>query len=56
MLFGLCSISLTFLYFINGALRNLLDNSVVAYLDDILTFSTTQEAHIDYMQEVLNDL
>lgn len=25
-------------------------------LDDILTFSTTQEAHIDYMQEVSSDL
>ena len=56
MPFGLCNVPTTFQHFINDVLRDLLDNSVVAYLDDILTFSTTREAHVDYMQEVSSDL
>src|SRR4030095_7851492 len=41
---------------INDVLRDLLDRGVIAYLDDILIYSETEEEHIALVSEVLRRL
>jgi hypothetical protein len=56
MPFGLCNAPASFQEFINDVLGDLLDDSVSAYLDDILIFSTDVEKHEAQVKEVLRRL
>ena len=56
MPFGLANAPATFQTMINDILRDLLDRGVVAYLDDILIYSETEEEHIAMVSEVLKRL
>lgn len=50
MLFGLTNSPTTFMRMINDILFPLLDDCIVAYIDDILTFSKTWEVHLWHVQ------
>src|SRR5690606_33341492 len=56
MPFGLVNAPATFQNMINSILRELLDEGVIAYLDDILIYSRTMEEHIKLVREVLKRL
>src|ERR687884_1036585 len=56
MPFGLANAPATFQTMINDILRDLLNRGVVAYLDDILIYSETEEEHIAMVSEVLKRL
>lgn len=50
---GLCNAPGTFMQLMNDTFRDLLDRSVLAFLDDVLIFSRTREEHIQHVREVL---
>ena len=50
---GLCNAPGTFMQLMNSTFRDLLDKSVLVFLDDILVFSRTKEEHIKHVREVL---
>ena len=56
MPFGLTNAPASFQAMINDVLREYLDIFVVAYLDDILVFSKTEEEHKEHMHKVLRKL
>lgn len=56
MPFGLTNAPSTFQYFMNDMLKEVLDVFAVAYLDDILVFSTTKEEHVVHVRQVLEKL
>ncbi|EUC55739.1 Transposon Tf2-1 polyprotein, partial [Rhizoctonia solani AG-3 Rhs1AP] len=56
MPFGLTNAPAAFQHFMNDIFRDLLDESVVVYLDDILIFSKTEEEHQAHVTEVLKRL
>ena len=56
MPFGLTNAPATCQELINNVLRTHLDDTVVAYLDDILVYSKTLEEHIRHVIEVLECL
>jgi len=56
MLFGLTNASTTCQEMINDALRQYLDIFVIAYLDDIMIYSTTLEEHVQHVSQVLECL
>ena len=56
MPFGLTNAPATFQSYINRALRGLVDDFCVVYLDDILIFSRSQEEHDGHIAEVLQRL
>src|ERR1700712_2354959 len=56
MPFGLANAPASFQAMINAILRDLIDAGVVAYIDDILIYSKTEEEHIALVQEVLRRL
>jgi len=56
MPFGLTNAPASFQNLINDTLREYLDISVIVYLDDILVFSKTREAHITHVKQVLDKL
>ena len=56
MPFGLTNAPATFSRWINKILGDLLDRCVVAYLDDILIYSPTDEQHVRDVEEVLSCL
>ena len=56
MPFGLTNAPATCQELINIVLRTHLDDTVVAYLDDILVYSKTLEEHIRHVTEVLECL
>ena len=56
MPFGLTNAPATFQHFMNDIFRDLLDVSVVIYLDDILIFSTNEKDHEGHIREVLKRL
>jgi Reverse transcriptase (RNA-dependent DNA polymerase) len=56
MPFSLTNTPATFQSYINDALRGLLDEICVAYMDDILIFSTLHEEHADHVRQVLQRL
>ena len=56
MPFGLTNAPATCQELINNVLRTHLDDTVVAYLDDILVYSKTLEEHIRHVTEVLECL
>ena len=53
---GLTNSPATFQAYINHALRGLVDDFCIVYLDDILVFSKTQEEHEDHLQRVCERL
>lgn len=54
--FGLSNAPAVFQRFINDVLKDLIDISVIVYLDDILVFSKTMTDHIYHVREVLKRL
>jgi hypothetical protein len=56
MPFGLTNAPATFQHFINDTLREYLDISCTAYLDDILIYSDTMEVHKEHVRQVLEAL
>ena len=53
MPFGLTNVLASFQELINDTIREYLDVFALAYLDNILIFSTTYEEHIQHMRIVL---
>ena len=56
MPFGLINALALFQRFINEALGEHLDIFVIAYLDDILIFSSKYEKHVQHIKAVLKKL
>ena len=56
MPFGLTNAPATFQGYINQALRGLVDDFCIVYLDDILIFSKTREEHTQHLQHVCQRL
>jgi hypothetical protein len=56
MPFGLCNAPASFQAMINEVLRELLDEGVIVYIDDILIYSVTEEEHIVLVRRVLSKL
>ena len=56
MPFGLTNVPASFQWYINEVLGELLDTFVIAYLDDILIFSTEPEEHQRHVMKVLTKL
>ncbi|KAF8697567.1 hypothetical protein RHS03_07749, partial [Rhizoctonia solani] len=52
MQFGLSNAPAVFMRFMNNIFLDLLDISVVVYLDDILIFSNSREEHVQHVKEV----
>ena len=53
---GLCNAPGTFMQLMNDTFRDLLDKSVLVFLDDILVFSRTKEEHERHVREVFERL
>ncbi|KAK3516482.1 hypothetical protein QTP70_017819, partial [Hemibagrus guttatus] len=56
MPFGLTNAPAVFQAVINGVFRDLLGRGVIAYIDDILVYSTSMEDHVRQVREVLTRL
>jgi hypothetical protein len=56
MLFRLSNIPATFQDMLNHILRDMLDQGVIAYIDDILIYVETEEKHDELVKEVLKRL
>src|SRR5579859_3085923 len=56
MPFGLTNTPATFQYFMNNIFRDMTDNFVVIYLDDVLVYSHNEEEHVGHVSEVLQHL
>ncbi|KAF8755411.1 hypothetical protein RHS01_05099 [Rhizoctonia solani] len=56
MPFGLTNAPAAFQHFMNDLFRDLIDVTVVIYLDDILIFSEDPEKHLEHVREVLSRL
>ena len=56
MPFGLCNAPASFQAMINEVLRELLDEGVIVYIDDILIYSETEEEHVLLVKKVLEKL
>ncbi|KAK3528203.1 hypothetical protein QTP86_025112, partial [Hemibagrus guttatus] len=56
MPFGLTNAPAVFQALINGVFQDLLGKGVIAYIDDILVYSTSMEEHVRHVWEVLSRL
>jgi len=56
MPFGLTNAPTAFQHFINDVFSDLLDKSVIVYLDNILVYSNDLELHVEHVWEVLRHL
>ncbi|CCO34607.1 Retrotransposable element Tf2 155 kDa protein type 3 [Rhizoctonia solani AG-1 IB] len=56
MQFGLSNVPAVFQRFMNNIFRDLLDITVIVYLDNILIFSNSREEHVQHVTEVLSRL
>ena len=56
MLFGLTDAPAAFQWFMNNILCNLLDITVIVYLDNIRIFSKDPDKHPEHVREVLKHL
>ena len=54
--FGLCNAPATFQTLMNHVFRDVLDEYVLVYLDDIMIYSKTPEEHLQHIREVLERL
>jgi hypothetical protein len=53
---GFTNVLVVFQAYINQALRGLIDDFCIVYLDDILIFFKTEEEYTKYLQEVCQRL
>lgn len=53
---GLCNAPGTFMQLMNQTFSDMLDQSVLCFLDDILIFSKTEAEHVQHVREVLSRL
>lgn len=53
---GVSSTPSVFQCFMNDVLRDMLGKFVIAYIDDILAYSSSFESHVDHVQQVLQRL
>ncbi len=53
---GLTNSPATFQAYINQALRRLVDDFCIVYLDNILVFSRTEEEHVEHLQRICERL
>lgn len=53
---GLCNAPGTFMQLMNQVFADMLDKSVLCFLDDILIFSRTEEEHLQHLRTVLTRL
>ena len=56
MPFGLCNAPASFQSIINEVLRELLNEGVIVYIDDILIYLETMEKHVAIVRRVLGSL
>ena len=56
MPFGLCNAPTTFMRVMNDVFRPFLDDFLIVYLDDILVFRKTWEAHVGHVKQVSDTL
>ncbi|KAK3542153.1 hypothetical protein QTP86_016446 [Hemibagrus guttatus] len=56
MPFGLTNTPVVFQSLINGVFQDILGKWVIAYIDDILVYSTSLEEHVLHVREVLTRL
>lgn len=56
MPFGLTNAPAVFQHFMNDVFRDMLDHTVLIYLDDILVFSENPDQHTDHVKKVLQRL
>jgi len=56
MPFGLINVLATCQALVNNILREFLDRTVIAYLDNMLIYSKTKEEHVKHVQDVLERL
>ncbi|KAK3528443.1 hypothetical protein QTP70_000146 [Hemibagrus guttatus] len=56
MPFGLTNAPAVFQALINGVFQDLLGKGVIAYIDDILVYSSSMEEHVRMVREVLGRL
>jgi len=56
MLFGLTNAPATFQDMMNHILRNMIDLGLLAYIDDLLIYTKTEEEHNTIVKEVLQRL
>ncbi|KAK3549027.1 hypothetical protein QTP70_027751, partial [Hemibagrus guttatus] len=56
MPFGLTNAPAVFQALINGVFQDMLGKWVIAYIDDILVYSTSPEEHVQHVREVLSRL
>lgn len=56
MAMGLCNAPATFQTLMNSIFRDVIDNFMVVYLDDLLIFSKTKEDHRRHLQIILERL
>jgi hypothetical protein len=56
MQFGLCNAPATFQRMMNELFKDMIDDFVVIYLDDILIYSKNREEHIQHVRKVLQRL
>ena len=54
--FGLTNAPVTFQHFVNEIFTDMLDVSVLVYLDDILIYSNNMEDHWKHIKEVFRQL
>lgn len=54
--FGLCNAPATFCRLMNEIFRDLLDESVIVYLDNIIIFSPTSEQYLHDVEQVFKRL
>jgi methionyl-tRNA synthetase len=54
--FGLTNAPATFQDMINHIFRDILDQGVIAYIDDVLIYVETEEKHNELVKEVLKRL
>ncbi|XP_051515410.1 uncharacterized protein LOC127418721 [Myxocyprinus asiaticus] len=56
MPFGLANVPAVFQSFINDIFRDILNQYVIAYIDDILIYSKSEAEHIEHVQNILSRL
>ncbi|KAK3541054.1 hypothetical protein QTP86_012345 [Hemibagrus guttatus] len=56
MLFGLTNVPAVFQSLVNEVFRDILDKFVIAYIDDILVYSTSFEEHVCHVRTVFTRL